>query len=188
MSHIIVDLEKGAAALFHAVDDGSVSDVAALPPEATATIQRFAENLGIPAGEITPNGAGWLFDVLMHATEAISGAAGHTGADVEPPAQQPAPVGGAGGPQEPIETAPPSNEREPAPVAESQQVPPLNPGGAPEHGPADVDLPPVSTPQAGFDICPKCSGFRTVLEGGTVTVCPECRGAGEVPTQTAPVA
>lgn len=54
-------------------------------------------------------------------------------------------------------------------------------GGATD-GAAEGESPeaPVQTPKEGNSVCPTCSGFRTVPQGGTVVECPTCDGKGEV--------
>lgn len=184
MSHIVVDLEKGAAALFHSLDDGSVSNVAALPQDAQDAVKRFAAILGVPDPEITGDAAGWLFDLLMHATEAISGTGAAAAADTPPAAaaavdRQPGAAAiEPGGEKAPVSQAQPTPAEAAAVAAEANQQPET------PHGPADTDLPPVTEPREGQEICPKCSGFRTVLEHGAVVVCPLCHGAGEVAAGT----
>lgn len=188
MSKIIVDVEQGAAALFHDLTEPP-SDGSALPPEAVHTALAFADRLGLDRAKLGPVEVGHLFDTINHAVEAIGegnaepGAAPDQGAPAEPAANQPGPAAVEPGEPPAPESAIVAAER----VVGSPPAAPLNPG-EPPHGPAVTDLPPVTAPDQGNEICPKCAGFRTILEAGAVTVCPECKGSGQVAIKAAPAA
>lgn len=182
MSNIIADLEKGAVVLVHDLTEPP-ADGSALPEALTQTVETFAGHLGIPKELLGDVHRGWLFDLMNIAVESVSGGVGghaHAGATDPSPGTELA-AGGVSGAETPPETVRVSEPTQAELAAESQQVPPLNPP-APEHGPADVDLPPVTEPDAGYIICSECNGFRTVIVNGVVSPCPKCKGAGQVLT------
>lgn len=185
MSKVAVDLDSNTAVLVHDLTE-AVSDITQLPAEAHGAIQRLADSLHVGTESMNNNSAGWLFDLLMAATDAIGG--GPT-ADAAAPAAAPAGIDPSHVPGptpiEPPATAEPGAGQAQAPGAVPDAAPEPTDAVAVDHGPADTDLPPVTVPDAGYEICPKCSGFRTILDSGAVVVCPECKGAGQIPVASA---
>jgi len=180
MSTILTDLENGVAVLVHDLPE-ELTDLTGAPEEILSAVDKVASSLGLDPAKVNDTGKSVLFHLFDIVSGAITEAAtGHAGAgattDQVPPAS---PAEAAPGTSEkPLETAPPSTEREPAAPA-SPPVAPLDTAPV-EHGPADVDLPPVTEADTGYVICPECNGFRTVIEGGIVKVCPRCKGAGQI--------
>lgn len=91
MTRIIQDLEHGAVVLIHDLA-GQPTPGENVPEEAVAAAKALATRLGIVEDDIGPFSVGYLFDLLNHAIEAISGTAGATGhaqagaSEAQPPA------------------------------------------------------------------------------------------------------
>lgn len=180
MSTLLVDLEKGAAALVHELTEPP-SDGSQLPEAGLKAAAELAEHLGLDATTLGPKHLGWLFDLVDAAvTAATAPAEGHAqaGAPSTPPESAGAPESAPEAPKPP-ETAPGSEPSAPPPAAE-----PATPPSEPAVPPSSVDeasaLGQLTEASAGLELCPTCQGFRTIVVNGQVELCPTCHGVGEV--------
>jgi hypothetical protein len=78
MSRILADIEKGAVVLIHDLPEAP-TDPAVIPGHLVPAVTTFAERLGLEAEKLTGGEAGWVFDLLGHAVEAVSTAQGGEG-------------------------------------------------------------------------------------------------------------
>lgn len=189
MSKLIADLEQGAVALIHTLEQPP-TDGNQLPEEVAHAAGVFAGHLGLNWNSLPAHLKGWVFDVLTHGVNSISGAPTPTAVAEE--TQTPVPA--VGSPQEAAQEPLAANHEVPPPAA--QAVPAAvgaveQPVGHADAGavPATPDnTQPVTEPAAGHQICPNCNGFRTVITNGTLVTCLHCDGNGQIPVAGTPPA
>lgn len=184
---VIHDIEKGVAALIDAEFGRALGPIAE-GESAVDLLEKFAGAHGvdpatIPTSELE---ARWKeFVSALTGEVATVGGEQVTAGDVvaAPPGQAQA----GKDEQPPIDpTAQAESTAPPAPPADS---PPAAEAAAPpaggESAPAE-DSKPVTSPKAGYVVCPTCQGWGEVVEGGVAKACPTCGGAGEIPVDQHP--
>ena len=181
---VIHDLEKDVAALVDA-EFGRALGPIATGEKAVELLESFASAHGvdpatIPTGELE---ARWK-DFVTALTGEVHDIEGevHRVADevLHPGADLTKPAASADVPAEPA-THPSAAAEGMAPAAPATGEP-----AAADLDSAQAGLQkagPVTEPQAGYEVCPTCDGWREVPSGAGVATCPTCQGKGEIPVK-----
>lgn len=184
---VIHDVEKGIAALVDA-EYGRALGPIATGEKAVEILDEFAGAHGIdpatiPTGELEARWKDFVVGITAPVAE-LDGeqiTAGDVVAAGPGQAQAGAPEQAPADPTAAQETT--GKEAEPV----REVTTPANAEQAPaEPGNADEPVKPVTAPKPGFAICPTCSGWGEVVEGGVTKQCAVCAGTGEVPVEAHP--